>query len=158
MRCPVCGEPDTRVIDTRAADEGRVIRRRRECGRCGRRFTTHERVDEPPLVVVKKDGGREVFDRRKLLTGILRACHKRPVATERIEQLVDDIERRLRVSGVAEVSSRTIGEEVMEALRQLDEVAYVRFASVYRNFRDGRSFMEEIIRLKGEVGPCSSGS
>lgn len=152
MRCPACGEPDTRVVDTRATDEGRVIRRRRECGRCNRRFTTHERVDELPLVVIKKDGGREVFDRRKLLAGILTACHKRPVAAERIEELVDEIERRLRANGTAEVSSRTIGEEVMQALRQLDEVAYVRFASVYRNFHNGQSFMDEVLRLKGESG------
>ncbi|MBC7106804.1 MAG: transcriptional repressor NrdR [Firmicutes bacterium] len=152
MRCPACGEPDTRVVDTRATDEGRVIRRRRECGRCHRRFTTHERVDEPPLMVIKKDGGREVFDRRKLLAGILTACHKRPVAAGRLEELVDEIERRLRAGGVSEVSSRTIGEEVMEALRRLDEVAYVRFASVYRNFRDGESFMEEVARLRGESG------
>ena len=152
VRCPACGEPDTRVVDTRAVDEGRIIRRRRECGRCQRRFTTHERVDELPLVVIKKDGGREVFDRRKLLAGILTACHKRPVATARLEELVDQIEQRLRASGTAEVSSRTIGEEVMRALRELDEVAYVRFASVYRNFRDGQSFMEEIARLRGESG------
>jgi transcriptional repressor NrdR len=109
-------------------------------------------VDELPLVVIKKDGGREVFDRRKLLAGILTACHKRPVATARLEELVDQIEQRLRASGTAEVSSRTIGEEVMRALRELDEVAYVRFASVYRNFRDGQSFMEEIARLRGESG------
>ncbi|HHW06592.1 MAG TPA: transcriptional repressor NrdR [Clostridia bacterium] len=144
MRCPFCAHPDSKVQDTRPADEGTVIRRRRECLACGRRFTTYERVEELPLVVVKKNGQREVFNRDKLLTGIIKSCEKRPVEMARLEQLVQEIERELYNQMEREVSSQVIGELVMERLRLLDEVAYVRFASVYREFKDVQSFLQEL--------------
>jgi len=144
MRCPFCGHADTKVQDTRPAEEGAVIRRRRECLACGRRFTTYERVEELPLVVVKKNGQREVFNRDKLLRGIIKACEKRPVEMSRLEQLVQEIERELYNRMESEVSSQVIGELVMERLRSLDEVAYVRFASVYREFKDVQSFLREL--------------
>ncbi|OAT81792.1 transcriptional regulator NrdR [Desulfotomaculum copahuensis] len=147
MRCPFCSYPDSRVLDSRPADDGRSIRRRRECGGCGRRFTTYERVDELPLMVVKKDGRREVFDRHKLLTGLTRACQKRPVPMAGLEAMVDEIEQELRNRGEMEVATRDIGEMVMGRLRRLDEVAYVRFASVYREFRDVDGFLREIQSL-----------
>uniref|UniRef100_A0A7C2E1T5 Transcriptional repressor NrdR n=1 Tax=Ammonifex degensii TaxID=42838 RepID=A0A7C2E1T5_9THEO len=147
MRCPFCAFADTRVVDTRAADEGATIRRRRECPHCNRRFTTFERVDELPLVVIKKDGRREIFNRTKLLGGLLKACHKRPVKREELERLVDEVERELRNRLEPEVPSHVIGELVMDKLRWLDEVAYVRFASVYREFRDGRDFKAEVERM-----------
>ncbi|HHW43048.1 transcriptional repressor NrdR [Desulfofundulus thermobenzoicus] len=155
MRCPFCNFPDSRVLDSRPADDGCSIRRRRECGGCGRRFTTYERVDELPLVVVKKDGRREVFDRNKLLTGLVKACQKRPVPMATLEALVDELERALRSTAELEVPSRQIGEMVMERLRLLDEVAYVRFASVYREFRDVQEFLREIQRLSGKSGAGS---
>ncbi|WP_066634823.1 transcriptional regulator NrdR [Desulfolucanica intricata] len=148
MRCPFCGILDSRVLDSRPADEGNSIRRRRECGGCGKRFTTYEKVDELPLMVVKKDGGREVFKRSKLLSGVLKACHKRPVSTVRLEGITGEIEKELRNKMDLEIKSEDIGELVMKRLRELDEVAYVRFASVYREFRDVNSFMEEIKKLK----------
>lgn len=147
MRCPFCGFSDSRVLDSRPTVEGNAIRRRRECGSCGKRFTTYERVDELPLVVVKKDGRREPFDRRKLLHGLIKACQKRPVPTEKLEAVVDGIERELRNTMEPEAKSQYIGELVMDALRGLDEVAYVRFASVYRDFRDAGSFLEELKNL-----------
>lgn len=147
MRCPFCSFQDSRVLDSRPAEDGHSIRRRRECGGCGRRFTTYERVDELPLMVVKKDGRREVFDRHKLLTGLTRACQKRPVPMAGLESMVDEIEQELRNTGEMEVASRDIGEMVMGRLRRLDEVAYVRFASVYREFRDVDGFLREIQRL-----------
>ncbi|RDV82916.1 transcriptional regulator NrdR [Ammonifex thiophilus] len=150
MRCPFCHFADTRVVDTRSANEGTAIRRRRECPRCGRRFTTFERVEELPLVVIKKDGRRELFDRAKILSGCLRACHKRPVRREDLENLVDEVERELRNRLEPEIPSYVIGELVMEKLKRLDEVAYVRFASVYREFRDSYDFKEEIERLARE--------
>jgi len=147
MRCPVCGHPESKVLDSRPTEGGSVIRRRRECLACGRRFTTHEKVEESPLVVVKKDGRREAFDRRKILDGVLRACEKRPVSLASIEGLAADVEREIRGSGEGEVASKRIGELVMERLRELDEVAYVRFASVYRQFKDINRFLEELEKL-----------
>lgn len=147
MKCPFCGYPDTKVLDSRPADDGNAIRRRRECIDCGRRFTTYEKFDEIPLVVVKKDGRREVFDRNKILGGVLKACEKRPISMARIEDTVAEIEKELRNIMDSEVSSERIGELVMEKLRNLDEVAYVRFASVYRQFKDVNSFVEELENL-----------
>ncbi|HIE13597.1 MAG TPA: transcriptional repressor NrdR [Desulfotomaculum sp.] len=147
MRCPFCAFADTRVVDTRAADEGTTIKRRRECPQCNRRFTTFERVDELPLVVIKKDGRREIFNRTKLIRGLLTACHKRPVTREEIERVADEVEREVRNRMETEVPSHIIGELVVDKLRRLDEVAYVRFASVYREFRDGRDFKAELDRM-----------
>ncbi|MCD5405704.1 MAG: transcriptional regulator NrdR [Desulfotomaculum sp.] len=144
MRCPFCDYENSRVLDSRPANEGRTIRRRRECEKCGRRFTTYERVEESPLVVVKKDGRREMFDRGKLLSGLVKACEKRPVPIEKLENLTYNIEKTLRNRMELEVNSREIGELVMDWLRQEDEVAYVRFASVYREFQDVHSFMKEL--------------
>lgn len=144
MRCPFCRFSDSRVLDSRPTVEGDAIRRRRECGGCGKRFTTYEKADGLLLVVVKKDSRREAFDRQKLLRGLIMACQKRPVSTERLEAIVDSIERDLRNLMEPEVKSEYIGELVMNHLRELDEVAYVRFASVYREFRDAESFMQEI--------------
>src|SRR4051794_11810531 len=144
MRCPFCQEPENKVIDSRESHEGAVIRRRRECLECKRRFTTYERIEELTSLVVKKDGRREGFDRDKLLAGLKKACEKRPVAIEQLETLVDEVERGLQESGEKEVASTRIGENVMTRLRELDEVAYVRFASVYRSFRDIAEFMNEL--------------
>jgi transcriptional repressor NrdR len=144
MRCPFCVATDTRVLDSRDSSEGTVIRRRRECETCKRRFTTYERVEELNPLVVKKDGRREAFDRDKLISGLKKACEKRPVGVEKIEMLVTDIERKLQERGEKEVPSTAIGELVMERLPALDEVAYVRFASVYRSFRDIAEFMSEL--------------
>lgn len=143
MKCPFCNAEDTRVLDSRESNEGAVIRRRRECG-CKRRFTTYERVEELNPLVVKKDGRREPFDRDKLIHGLKKACEKRPVSVAQLEALVTEIERRLQELGEKEVSSVAIGEEVMRRLPSLDEVAYVRFASVYRSFRDIAEFMDEL--------------
>jgi len=145
MKCPFCGASGSRVIDTRGVKDG--IRRRRECQVCGRRFTTYERVAPPRLMVVKADGRREEFQREKLLAGVLKACAKRPIPTEVIEGLVGEIEGELYRRGEREVDSRVIGEMVMERLRELDDVAYVRFASVYRRFADVESLAEEIEKL-----------
>lgn len=147
MKCPFCGHMDSKVLDSRPAEDGNSIRRRRECTECGRRFTTYEKVDEIPLVVVKKDGRREVFDRSKILGGIIKACEKRSISMNQMEEVVDDIEKELRNRMDTEVSSEQIGEKVMEKLRELDEVAYVRFASVYRQFKDVNSFIEELENL-----------
>ena len=147
MKCPFCGYPDTKVQDSRPANDGNAIRRRRECIDCGRRFTTYEKYDEIPLVVVKKDGRREVFDSNKVLGGVLKACEKRPISMTQIEDVVDDIEKELRNRMDSEVSSGQIGELVMDKLRSLDEVAYVRFASVYRQFKDVNSFIAELENL-----------
>jgi len=147
MRCSFCQAEDTRVIETRANDEQGTIRRRRECQECRRRFTTYERHEEPQLYVSKKDGRRELFDREKLLRGISKACEKRPVSREAVEQVVYDIERTLRDELQDEVATSQLGDMVMLRLRDLDEVAYVRFASVYKEFRDLGSFMDEIQRL-----------
>lgn len=135
------------MVDTRTTDEGATIRRRRECPQCNKRFTTFERVDELPLIVIKKDGRRELFNRTKVLGGLLKACHKRPVKREDLERIVDEVERELRNRLESEVSSHDIGELVVDKLRRLDEVAYVRFASVYREFRDGRDFKAELEKM-----------
>ena len=150
MKCPYCGFEESKVIDSRPADEGERIRRRRECLKCGKRFTTHEVIETVPIVVVKRDKSREVFDRNKLTAGILRACEKRPVSVKQIEAMVDAIEARLQSSLDREVTSMTIGELTMEQLKNVDEVAYVRFASVYRQFKDINTFMEELNKLLSE--------
>ncbi len=157
MKCPFCGLSDSRVLDSRPTVEGDSIRRRRECGGCGKRFTTYEKVDGLPLVVVKKDGRRETFDRQKLVLGLIKACQKRPVSTESIETIVDKIERELRNTTETEVRSEYIGQLVMGRLRGLDEVAYVRFASVYREFRDAESFLEELKDLLSTKGSSLKG-
>ncbi|MFC2368998.1 MAG: transcriptional regulator NrdR, partial [Selenomonas noxia] len=148
MRCPFCKAPDSRVIDSRAADEGMTIRRRRECGECARRFTTYEVVEKLPLMVVKRDNRREPFNRDKLLTGIIRSCDKRDISMEQITNFVAEIERDIRNSTEPEVPSEKIGEIVMERLKDFDEVAYIRFASVYRKFDDITNFIEELETLR----------
>jgi len=147
MRCPFCHAEDTRVIETRANDDQGTIRRRRECQDCRRRFTTYERHEEPQLYVIKKDGRRELFNREKLLAGITKACQKRPVSREQIEEAVYEIERALRDALKDEIPAAMLGDLVMQSLRTLDEVAYVRFASVYKEFRDLSSFLDEIQRV-----------
>jgi transcriptional repressor NrdR len=150
MRCPYCASSSNRVIDSRVSRDGFAIRRRRECEECGRRFTTYERVEESLPMVVKKDGSREAFDRQKIINGMKRACEKRPVSAEVIERIADQIERQLLESGEREVHSSVVGEGVMAALHRLDEVAYVRFASVYRSFKDINEFMDELKELLRE--------
>jgi len=152
MRCPFCKAPDSRVIDSRAADEGMTIRRRRECGECARRFTTYEVVEKLPLMVVKRDNRREPFNRDKLLTGIIRSCDKRDISMEQITNFVAEIERDIRNSTEPEVPSEKIGEIVMERLKDFDEVAYIRFASVYRKFDDITNFIEELETLRAHWG------
>lgn len=149
MKCPYCGFEESKVIDSRPAEDGEKIRRRRECLNCQKRFTTYETIETLPIVVVKKDKSRQVFDRTKLIGGMLRACEKRPVPLEVIEEAVDDIEASLQNSIDREVTSIKIGELAMDKLKNIDEVAYVRFASVYRQFRDINSFMDELARLLG---------
>ncbi|MBC6975487.1 MULTISPECIES: transcriptional regulator NrdR [unclassified Bacillus (in: firmicutes)] len=144
MRCPTCFHNGTRVLDSRPVDEGRSIRRRRECESCLNRFTTFERVEEPPLIVVKKEGTREEFNKEKILRGLIKACEKRPVSLKQLEEVTQKVERELRNLGISEVKSDMIGEIVMEALRDIDDVAYVRFASVYRQFKDLNVFIEEL--------------
>ncbi len=147
MRCPFCSYGESKVIDSRAAEEGSSIRRRRECLQCMRRFTTYEVVEESPLMVIKKDGRRELFDRTKLLNGILRSCEKRPIPLSVVENVVDKVEKELRNLMEREVSSRHIGETVMRHIKDIDQVAYVRFASVYRQFADINNFMQELEAL-----------
>lgn len=149
MRCPFCQSDGTKVTDSRATDDGRAIRRRRECQHCGRRFTTYEMVEELPLIVVKRSGRRELFDRNKILNGLMRACNKRKVTRQQLDDLVTKVERNIRNSLVQEVSSGKIGEMILNELKNVDEVAYVRFASVYRQFADLDSFMAELKYLKG---------
>lgn len=149
MRCPFCGYLNTRVQDSRAIENGLVIRRRRECPSCGARFTTYERFEGGKFMVVKKDGRREKFQREKLMNGIVKACEKRPISMEKIEEMVNAVEARAQKFG-SEISTNSIGEMVMKELRRLDQIAYVRFASVYRDFRDIDQFIEEIGKLKGE--------
>jgi transcriptional repressor NrdR len=144
MRCPFCASTDGKVVDSRSSKEGDAIRRRRECINCGRRFTTYERIEEVAQMVIKKDGRREPFDRWKLKSGILKAVEKRPVSLEQVDAHIDDVERTLFNSSEHEVSTHAIGEAVMNKLKQLDEVAYVRFASVYRQFKDLNEFMSEL--------------
>lgn len=144
MHCPFCGYSDSKVMDSRASEDGNAIRRRRECLECQKRFTTYERIEESPLIVIKKDGRREPFDRQKILNGLVKALEKREVSFGAMEKLVDAIERELRNRMDQEVKSTVVGELVMEGLRELDEVAYVRFASVYRQFKDPATFLKEI--------------
>ncbi len=150
MKCPYCSYEESKVIDSRSADDGERIRRRRECLKCGKRFTTHEVIETVPLIVVKRDKSREVFDRNKLTAGLLRACEKRPVSIEQIENMVNSIETRLQSSLDREITTMQIGELAMEQLKSVDEVAYVRFASVYRQFKDINTFMEELNKLLTE--------
>ncbi|HOM02864.1 MAG TPA: transcriptional regulator NrdR [Acetivibrio sp.] len=150
MKCPYCGFIEDKVIDSRPTDEGSAIRRRRECSKCQKRFTTYEKVESLPIMVIKKDKSRQVFDREKLLNGILRACEKRPVSITQLEKLVEDIESQICNSLQREVTSKDIGEMVMAKLKNLDEVAYVRFASVYRQFKDINTFMDELRKLLNE--------
>lgn len=152
MKCPFCNQLDDKVIDSRTAREGEVIRRRRECLGCKRRFTTYERIEENLPMVVKKDNRREVFDRMKIMAGLKKACEKRPVSSAALDAAVDRIEKRIQDMGESEITGRTIGEEVMRELHQLDQVAYVRFASVYREFKDIDQFMETIKALAQERG------
>ncbi len=147
MKCPFCDKLEDKVVDSRMAKEGEVIRRRRECLGCKRRYTTYERVEEILPVVVKKDGRRESFDRTKILSGLKKACEKRPISTATIETVTDRIEKRIQEMGESEIESRIVGEEVMKELHQLDQVAYVRFASVYREFKDIDQFMDELKSL-----------
>ena len=150
MRCPACGHEDDKVVDSRAVRDGAGVRRRRECTSCHQRYTTYEFVEQTPVLVVKKDGRRQPYERDRLLTGLVKACEKRPISRAQIEDLVDDVERTLLADGRSEVASRDIGEAVMNRLQSLDEVAYVRFASVYRSFRDVNQFMEELRGLLQE--------
>lgn len=150
MKCPFCGYSESKVIDSRPTDEGERIRRRRECISCSKRFTTYEIIETVPIIVVKKDKSREAFDRVKLFNGMLRACEKRPVSIAQIENIVSSIEAELQNSLDREITSVHIGELAMEKLKELDEVAYVRFASVYRQFKDINTFMEELAKLLGE--------
>ena len=147
MKCPYCENPDTKVIDSRPTEEGHAIRRRRGCEKCGKRFTTYEKVEESIIMIIKKDGRRESFDRNKVMNGIVKACEKRPVSMADIERIVNEIERGLNNLMEKEVESTFIGELIMEHLKKLDEVAYVRFASVYRQFTDVNTFIKEIYKL-----------
>ena len=147
MKCPFCGYEESKVIDSRPADDGERIRRRRECIKCAKRFTTYEIIESVPIIVVKKDKSRQVFDRQKLFNGMIKACEKRPVTSETIERAVSDIETHLQNSLDREVTSIQIGELAMEKLKDIDDVAYVRFASVYRQFRDINTFMQELNKL-----------
>ena len=147
MKCPFCSSEDTRVIDSRPAEDGSSIRRRRMCDECGKRFTTYEKVETIPLIVIKKDQNREQYDRSKIEAGILRACHKRPISAADITKIVDELETEIFNREEKEISSDEIGEEVMKKLKKLDDVAYVRFASVYREFKDVNTFMEELKKI-----------
>ena len=150
MKCPYCAHDESKVVDSRPTEDNEKIRRRRECLRCGKRFTTYEVVETTPQVVVKKDKSRQMFDRNKLLAGLLRACEKRPVSVDTLDQLVDTIEQSYANNLVKEVSSRELGEYVLKKLKELDKVAYIRFASVYRDFSDVATFMEELRKLQEE--------
>lgn len=147
MKCPFCGFEESKVVDSRPVDDNNSIRRRRECIKCEKRFTTYEKIESIPVMVIKKDKSREAFDREKLLYGLLKACEKRPVPTESLEAMVDEIENIIANTMEREITSSQIGELVMERLKKLDEVSYVRFASVYRQFKDINTFMEELNRL-----------
>ncbi len=147
MKCPFCGEIDNKVIDSRVSKDGSVIRRRRECLLCSRRFTTYEHIEEIPIMIIKKDGRREVFNREKVRSGIKKACEKRDISMNLIEEHVDEIERDLRETGEKEMASSVIGEKIMTALHDLDDIAYVRFASVYREFKDVNDFVSELKSL-----------
>ncbi|HHT64737.1 MAG: transcriptional regulator NrdR [Caldicoprobacterales bacterium] len=150
MKCPFCLTDDSKVVDSRPTDEGTVIRRRRECSQCTKRFTTYEKIENLPMMVIKKDGRREAFNSSKIMSGLLRACEKRPVSVRVLETMVQDIEKQVYNSLEQEVTSQYIGEMVMEKLRNVDEVAYVRFASVYRQFKDINTFLDELNKLLKE--------
>lgn len=150
MKCMYCGCTESKVIDSRSTDEGRTIRRRRECIQCGRRFTTYETIETTPVLVIKNGGNRQAFDPNKIKNGIIKACEKRPVSASKIDKLVDDIKKRVYNSLEQEISSKQIGEMVMDGLKEIDEVAYVRYASVYRQFTDISSFMHELERMMNE--------
>lgn len=150
MKCPYCEYLESKVIDSRPTDEGQAIRRRRECMNCAKRFTTYEKIEEIPIIIVKKDGNRQSYDRNKLLNGILKSCEKRPVPMSTIEEIVNDIEKNLSNSLEKEITSVQVGEMVMNKLKTIDEVAYVRFASVYRQFKDVNSFMDELKKILDE--------
>lgn len=147
MKCPYCSNPDTRVVDSRPAEDGAAIRRRRSCDACGKRFTTYEKVETIPLIIIKKDNTREQYNRRKIENGIIRACYKRPVPAEEIERMADKIETMVFSLEEKEIQSSVVGEMVMDGLKDLDEVAYVRFASVYREFKDVNTFMDELKKI-----------
>lgn len=147
MKCPYCGDDNTRVIDSRPAEDNNSIRRRRQCDVCGKRFTTYEKVETVPLMIVKKDRTREAYDRNKLMNGLVQSCHKRPVTMDQMESCVDDIEAEIFNMNVRELDSSRLGELVMDKIKDLDEVAYVRFASVYREFKDVNTFMDELKKL-----------
>lgn len=149
MKCPFCTFPESKVIDSRAIEDNSAIRRRRECLSCGKRYTTFEKVEDIPILVIKKDESRENFDKNKIIVGLIRACQKRPVSRSQIEEIATDIERNISNSMISEISSEEIGEMVMDRLKNVDEVAYVRFASVYRQFKDINTFLEEIKNLMG---------
>lgn len=163
MKCPFCSANNNGVLDSRETEDGQTIRRRRKCGSCERRFTTYERIEESPLFIIKRDGRRQLFDRRRILAGLQRACEKRPVASDKMEQISLEVERKAYELGEKELASVWVGEQVMDALRELDQVAYVRFASVYRSFRDVAEFAEELKRLQqggvhangANIGPLS---
>jgi transcriptional repressor NrdR len=157
MKCPFCQHDDTRVIDSRTSDDQSVVRRRRECPECSRRFTTYERPGEVRIFVIKKDGRREPFDRNKVIAGMTKACEKRPISREAIEQAVDGVERAVRDQLAEEMPTSEIGALVMQALREMDEVAYVRFASVYKEFRDADSFLKEIESLVRKTPSAATG-
>ena len=150
MKCPYCGNNESKVVDSRPTDEETAIRRRRECEKCAKRFTTYEKIEEVPLFIVKKDGSRELYQRSKIMNGFLKACEKRPVSIKQIEEVVDEIEKELYNSMDKEIDSKHVGELVMQRLKQLDDVAYVRFASVYRQFKDLNTFVEELNKLINE--------
>ena len=147
MKCPACAFPESKVIDSRPVDEGNSIRRRRECLSCGKRFTTYEKIETIPLIIIKKDNNRETYDRAKVEAGVLRACHKRPVSAQQITRLVDEVENDIFSREDKEISSDVIGELVMNKLKEVDAVAYVRFASVYREFKDVNTFMDELKKI-----------
>lgn len=158
MQCPKCSNANTKVIDSRPAENNTTIRRRRKCEKCEYRFTTFERIEERPLLIIKRDGNRQEFSRDKLLRGLVRSCEKRPVSLDQLEHLVSEIESELRENGKSEVTSEDIGELVMEKLPKIDEVAYIRYASVYRQFEDPTVFLKEIERLKQQQARSAEGS
>lgn len=149
MKCPYCSYNESKVVDSRSTEDSMSIRRRRECLECGKRYTTYEKIESVPILVIKKNLNREYFDRDKIVNGIIKACQKRPVSRQQIEEIVDEVEKKINNSMITEVKSEYIGELIMEKLKDIDEVSYVRFASVYRQFKDINTFMEEIKKLKG---------
>jgi len=150
MKCPFCGYTDSKVVDSRSTDDDVSIRRRRECLNCGKRYTTYEKIEDIPILVIKRNMNREYFDRKKIIGGLLKACQKRPVSRSQIENIADEVEKRLTNEMLTEVKSEYIGELIMEQLKKIDEVAYVRFASVYRQFKDVNTFLEEIKNLMSD--------